>query len=88
MPLYKAKHEMRVGKYEVDDGMDFNYLGWPEDGMEPANEPAREVAKYFEANRENPRLLSAPWCLLRQAVVLPELPEVLKHPGQSGWGGE
>jgi hypothetical protein len=83
MPKYRTHYGRRIGKYEIDEGAQFTFLGWPEDGFEPVNEPARQVCSYLKANKSHPELLPAPWCCYRQALVLPELPPVLSEPGLS-----
>jgi hypothetical protein len=83
MPRYRARYGMRVGKYHVDQGMFFHFLGWPEDGMDPDNTPAERVVLYFGENRGNPKLLPSPWCEFISGLLLPKLPAAPEMPGRA-----
>jgi hypothetical protein len=61
------------------------FLGWPEAVMslEPVNDVAKQIAAYYAANVDHPRLPVSPWDLFTSAPYLPELPAVRPGPGNS-----
>jgi hypothetical protein len=81
MPRYRSPFRQPVGSYEVEEGAEFYFLGWPASGFLAVNAAAEEVAIYLDYNAKNPARLSSPWCEFKRSLVLPQLPPMPAMPG-------
>ena len=79
MPRYRMRSSngAEFGSKRIGYGTVFAYAGWPELTMSiaPANEEARAVLAYFEANHSRPYFPLSPFNLFDNTLWLPQLPE-------------
>jgi hypothetical protein len=74
MPKYRARTLKQIGRHVLEPDHLFAYLAFPHPDFEPVNEAGRKVVAYHSENYGHGSLLPSPWCQLRQALFLPELP--------------
>jgi hypothetical protein len=67
----------------VPVGTEVVCLSWPDDNLEPANEPAERVQAYQIEFSAHPKFgaLLGPWWEFALAVVLPDLGPLPRKPG-------
>jgi hypothetical protein len=73
MPRYTVIAEVIIGCTRHAAGDEVVYLGWPNSILRPANDVARLIAEYHEANHAHPDLPTCPYNLFDNSPYLPEL---------------
>ncbi|MPZ39839.1 MAG: hypothetical protein GEU95_17620 [Rhizobiales bacterium] len=86
MPKFRAVWRGEYGPRKVEIGEEVAFCGWPGSGLEPINDEAKRVVAYYEIYRDNPRLLSSPYCEYAQEIFLPPLPTAKRARGMNTSG--